>query len=192
MAAVTGTVAEQEQHIHNAETLLSSLQELSLFDTDQHAQCERIMRRIADVNPQYANIGTVRTDGRVACNNVKLKEHTYVGGETFYRRALAVRGFGLGDYRPGRITHVPNIVATLAVYRTDGSLRGVLATGLDLSWLSRTATTTDLPAGSVLAMLDTDGTILFARWTPRATPVAKRHRKRCARSRLEPAGRSRS
>jgi signal transduction histidine kinase len=179
-AAVTSTVAEEEQHVRNAQTLLNSLQELPLFGPAQHAQCERIMRRIAGANEQYTNIGTVGTDGRVACNNVKLKERTYLGGETFYRRALAVRGFGLGDYRPGQITRVPNIVAALAVYRTDGSLRGMLTAGLDLAWLSRTAKTTELPAGSVLAMLDTDGTILFrspgsARYVGRkGTPEALR------------------
>lgn len=159
-AVVDAAVAEQAQRVRSARTLLTGLAELPLFDATRRLQCERLFRRILRVSPQYANLGAVSAGGRVVCSGVRQPTQTDVSEQAFFRRAVAARGFGLGDYIIGPITRVPVVVVAHAIHRADGSLRGVLTAPLGLAWLNRTSDSTHLPPGSVVATFDTDGTFL--------------------------------
>ena len=84
----------------------------------------------------------------------------YVGDRIYFRRALETRDFAIGEYQVGRITGKASVNFGYPVLDDAGHVRAVVVAALDLAWLSELANQAGLPTGSMLTVIDRNGTIL--------------------------------
>ncbi len=141
--------------------LLASRRELRELDG---TRCSELVKGLTAIDPQIANVGAVDLEGRPLCLSVvsasRLKSYKDVA---WFREAMQRDGPYLSKPFYGDITRRP-IVNLVVPLRDDAGQRiGLLGAALDLTALTDGAlSTTGLPPGSVVSLLDGEGTI-FAR-----------------------------
>jgi signal transduction histidine kinase len=84
----------------------------------------------------------------------------YAGDRVFFQQALETRRFAIGDYQIGRITRKATINFGYPVLDDAGRVRAVVFSALDLAWLGQMAARAELPPGSMLTVIDRNGTVL--------------------------------
>src|SRR5262249_4220196 len=76
------------------------------------------------------------------------------------QRALETRDFAIGDYQIGRVSGKATLVFGYPVLDDAGYVRAVVIASLDLAWLNELAKQAGLPPGTILTVIDRNGTIL--------------------------------
>jgi len=136
--------------------------------------------RLADLltrHPTYANVGVIAPNGTVACSALPLAGPVNLADRTYFTRAMASKGFAVGNYQIGRITHKATINFGFPMLSASGRVQSVVFAALDLAWINRLAASADLPPGATLTLVDRQGTILARypdpdRWVGRPAPHA--------------------
>jgi PAS domain S-box-containing protein len=109
---------------------------------------------------------------------------------------VETRRFVVGEQIRGPITGQPTIMFAHPVLDGDGTVRGVVAAGLDLGWLSRIGPRVSLSPESSLLVLDANGVVLTRhpdpeKWTGQhvpATPLVQAIRERRGEGTAETTG----
>ena len=78
----------------------------------------------------------------------------------YFRRAIETRDFAIGEYQIGRITDKATVNFGYPVLDDAGHVRAVVFAALDLAWLNELARQAGLPPGTMLTVIDRNGTIL--------------------------------
>jgi signal transduction histidine kinase len=84
----------------------------------------------------------------------------YVGDRAYFRRARQTRDFAIGDFQIGRVTGKATLNFSYPVLDDAGHVPAVVFAALDLLWLNELAGRAGLPTGSMLTVIDRNGTIL--------------------------------
>ena len=166
--------ADHERLIEAARQLLTALARLPAVRAGNHAACATLFADLLAQYPSYANLGVIGPDGRLVCSGMP-GSLPYVGDRAFFRGALEARSFAIGDYQIGRITGKATLNFGYPVLDKTGRVRAVVFSALDLAWLGRLAAQAELPPGSMLTVIDRNGTVLArypdaARWLGRPMP----------------------
>jgi len=152
---------EQNRLIHETQQLLATVTSLPVVrDADMLPRCSDTVARIRQQNPMYGNIGMVDAAGNVLCSALPFKPGLNVADRPWFRRALAERGFVIGDYLIGRVSGLPSLTLSLPVMDAQGQVQMVVFAAIDLAWVQTLAAKLPLPAGTVVAVVDSNGTIL--------------------------------
>ena len=168
---------EQDRQFESTRQLLVLLSMLPSFQEGDWVRCSSCFAEILKVCPSYQNISVVAPDGNVICSALPLAGPLNVADRYHIKTAIEKRDFTLGHYQINRINGVPNIVMAFPVIGAGGEVRAIISAATDLLWLGRSIAGLDLPPGSVLSVIDRNGTIL-ARYpdeeglTGRAVPEA--------------------
>jgi hypothetical protein len=167
----------QAQFIDKAHQLLFGLAQLPDVRGMDPESCPRLLARIVRKFGVYANLGVAAPNGDVVCSGAPLPGAVNVADRAYFQRAVARRGFAVGDYQIGRITGRASLNVGLPVLERAG-VQGVVFAALDLGWLNQLLSQRDLPAGSVVTVLDGQGTILARhpdpkKWVGRTLPEAE-------------------
>lgn len=160
MNLVRLTAREQSQWIASTRQLLLSLARLPAVKAPGDSSCNRLLAELIRSYPYYTNFGAATPDGRVYCSAFPLKQPVNIADRSYFRRAVQARDFGVGDYQVGRITGIPAINFGYPALDADGNLQAVVYAALNLSWLNQLTTDIEIPAGSVLNVADSRGTLL--------------------------------
>lgn len=158
----TLVAGEEKRLIGETRFLLSILANLPyVFVPELLPRCQESLPRIRQQNRMFANIGMTDPNGMLLCSAIPFASPVNFGDRSWFRRAVAGKGFAIGDYLVGRLTGVPSVVVSYPVYGPDGKLLKVLYAALDLAWLKEMAAGLPLPPGSVVVVADAGGTTLF-------------------------------
>lgn len=152
---------EHGQLLAGARQLLHSLSVMAVVRTPgTAAACHRFVAEVRKLHPYYTNIGVASADGTLFCSALSFSSSINIADRSYFRRALASRGIGVGDYQVGRVTHVRTINVGQAIVDEAGRVRGVVYVALNLDWLNELIAGLDIPPGSTATVFDSNGTVL--------------------------------
>jgi len=152
--------ADHERLIEAARQLLTALARLPVVrGGGDRTACAALFADLLTQYPSYANLGVIDPAGMIICSGLPAGS-TYAGDRVFFRQALETRGFAIGEYQIGRITKKATINFGYPVLDDTGRVRAVVFSALDLAWLGQLAAQAELPPGSLLTVIDRNGTVL--------------------------------
>ena len=152
--------ADHERLIEDARRLLMNLARLPAVRDRNRAACNALFADLLTQHSSYANLGVVDANGSIFCSALPMTGPVYAGDRVFFRRALETRDFAIGEYQVGRITRKATVNFGYPVLDDAGHVRAVVFAALDLAWLNELASQAGLPPGSMLTVIDRNGTIL--------------------------------
>lgn len=166
-------VVDATQHL-----LMSLAQDPAVKRLDVDA-CTRMLEQCYGGRPflYYANIGLIDRGGNLICSAVPHAEQVSLWDRGYFQQALATGQFSVGGYQVGRITGRTSIGFGYPVLSATGEVQAVLFAAVELSWFNRIVEAADLPEGSVLTIIDGEGTILgrsieSEKWVGKRAPEA--------------------
>jgi signal transduction histidine kinase len=152
--------ADHERLIEDARKLLAALSRLPGVREGTRAACDALFADLLTRHSSYANLGVIGADGNVLCSGLPMTGQVYVGDRAYFRRARETRDFAIGDYQIGRVTGKATLNFGYPVLDDAGHVPAVVFAALDLAWLNELASQAGLPPGSMLTVIDRNGTIL--------------------------------
>lgn len=160
MQLVRRITHDQERSINESRQFLTTLAQLPALQRRDATACSQFMANALIQYPRYANLGALTPDGEVFCSALPFAPGTYATNSTWFQRALTSRNFVSSDYHIGGITG--RAVLTVAHVAQDASdaVQAVVFASNDLEWLNSVVTEAQLPAGSVLTVLDRQGRVV--------------------------------
>lgn len=123
-------------------------------------RCRELLVRIRSQNPLFVNIGMADADGNLLCSAMDLDKPVNIANKPAFQRAIESHDFAVGDYLIDPLSRVSSLGMGFPVYSDDNKLRSVLYARIDLGWLRDIVKTLSMPAGTVVAMVGTNGTLL--------------------------------
>ncbi len=154
------TSASIEQTIESSHRLLVALAHLPEVREERAENTGAVFASLLREHAIYANLGLVAPDGQLAASGVPFTGGMDLSDRGWFRRALAQRGFVVGDYQIGRVTRKATLNVACPVYDAAGRVHGVVFAAIDLGYLNGYAARTELPAGAALMVVDRRGVIL--------------------------------
>ena len=152
----------QARFIDSAKQLLTLLADTREVMTGEAAQCASFLKRFVDHSSVYVDLGVAHPDGTVRCRAQTGEEEERLDRSSHFQRALAVRGFAIGDFALRGNLDRKSVGFALPMFSADGHVRAVIFAALDIQWINQLSTESQLPAGVVLSIVDSKG-ILLAR-----------------------------
>ena len=151
--------ADYERVIENARRLLVTLSRLPAVRHLNRAACDALFADLLAQHSSYANLGVIEADGNIFCSAVPT-DQLYLGDRVYFRHAVETRDFAIGEYQVGRITRKASVNFGYPVLNDAGDVNAVVFAALDLVWLNQLAKQAELPPGTMLTVIDRNGTIL--------------------------------
>ena len=152
--------AGHERLIEDARQLLVTLARLPAVHDRSRAACSTLFADLLTQRSSYANLGVIGTDGDVFCSALPMTGRVYAGDRVYFRRAIETRDFAIGEYLVGRISGKPTLTFGYPVLDDGGHISAVVFVAVDLAWLDELASKAGLPPGTMLTVIDRNGTIL--------------------------------
>ncbi len=136
---------------------------------------DEYLARQLRLHPEYLNLGYADTPGRIWCSALPLPDVVNIADRDYFRRAVSGKGFGVGVYQVGRVTHKPSINLGHAVLDAGGDVAGVVYLASDLRITDQISGRMHLPLPDavVVTMLDRNGVVL-ARYPDESALVGTR------------------
>jgi HD-GYP domain-containing protein (c-di-GMP phosphodiesterase class II)/HAMP domain-containing protein len=154
--------SEEHKHlIENGRQILFTLSHIPEVQKLDSAKCERIFSNLLKKSTGYTAFAIARPDGKVIVSAPAAKGAVNFSDRAWFKRTLKSREFVIGEYLIGRISDKPTIILAYPVIGEEGSLKGILAIGLDLEWLNTLISKSSFPGGATLSVIDSEGTILL-------------------------------
>ena len=129
------------------------------------AACDPILAELHALDPTFTNIGLINLDGLVICSAVPQPggQPVSVAAFPWFQNAKRAGQFTVGEPHVGPITGKWVSALTQPVHDDAGNLVGILAMTIDLVRYQSAFGGVNLPPGSVVKILDDNGTVI-ARW----------------------------
>jgi diguanylate cyclase (GGDEF)-like protein len=152
---------EQSRLLDSARQLVLSLSKLPQVRNPRTAQaCSQFLAEVLALHPYYANLGVASRDGSLFCSALAFSESLNIADRSYFRRAVASRAVGVGDYQIGRVTRVSSLNIGQAVLDRAGQVQAVVFVALNLTWLNEMIAGLDLLPGSTASLFDANGTVI--------------------------------
>jgi signal transduction histidine kinase len=153
--------ADHERLIEDTRQLLTTLAHLPAVRDRNPAACSALFADLLAQRSSYANLGVIDADGDIFCSALPMTDPVYAGDRGYFRRIIETRDFAIGEYQIGRITKKATVVFGYPVLDNDAiHVRAVVFAALDLAWLNELAKQAGLAPGTMITVIDRNGTIL--------------------------------
>ncbi|MFH0964639.1 MAG: PAS domain S-box protein [Planctomycetota bacterium] len=146
--------------LENTRKVATVLAQLDEVRGDDAEACGRLL---ADLHPRFAeydNLSVVRADGTVFASGLPFDPELNATALLCFRRAMATRAFAVGEPRISRITKKPTLNFAYPIADSAGNVQRMVIVSMSLKWLTEKLLTEHLPVGTVLSVLDHNGTVL--------------------------------
>jgi PAS domain S-box-containing protein len=153
----------EARFIDSAKQLLSLLAETADVVNGDRAVCSNFLKRFVEHNSAYVDLGIADPNGAVLCRAHAGEPGESVGRSSHFQRALAMRGFGIGDFAVRSAFARKSVGFAFPMFSPDGYVRAVIFAALDINWVNQLAAESHLPDGVALSIVDSKG-ILLARF----------------------------
>ena len=154
--------ADQERLIENARQLLIVLAGLPEVQA-AGPSCDGLLAALVQDFPQYANLGVIAPDGRVACSGISPPRGINLSSRSDIQGVLATGEFTVGEYETGGVTGRPVLNIAYPVHDPEGTVISVVYAALDLANFGEFASASQLSPTRILTVIDRNGTVLVRR-----------------------------
>jgi two-component sensor histidine kinase len=166
--------------LEGSRQLLVAVARLPPVQALESKACSDALRSMLSELPAYTTVGAANRAGWMICSAAgDVSSPPSVRDRTYFRDALLTNGFVIGEFGVGRVTRA-NALPVAQPIHLAGETVGVLVAGLDLNWLDGHLRRRETPIGSVLIVVDRNGTVLASlpdgreRWVGHRLPEAHR------------------
>ncbi len=168
--------SDQTRMIQGTRQLLVGLSELPEVRTRNDRFCSALFADLLKLQPLYANLGAVESDGKLFCSALPITETVNVSSRAWFRGAIRTHDFSAGDYQIDRVSKKATISFGYPVIGSGGRVQAVVFAALNFTWLNQLAAQAQLPQGAVFVVVDRKGTILAhypepEKWIGQSTPA---------------------
>ena len=158
--------ADQDLLAESTHQLLVGLARLPEVHQGDPATCSALFAYLLKQYPPYANLLVTKANGDLWCSATPFSGTVNYADRAWFQDVMGTRNFAIGGYVMGRVTRKPLVTFAYPVLDELGQVQAIIAAGMDLAWLSRFVTQTELPAGSTLTVIDGNGTVLARNLEP--------------------------
>ena len=127
------------------------------------ARCSSYLANLNRLYTLYANLGIIGVDGYTLCHGFDDSKATFLGDRSYFRDAVASRGFVSGEYIFGRLSGKHIFGFALPTLDANGRVNQVAYVVLDLAAMSASIADIRLPTTGRVAIMDRHGTVLAAK-----------------------------
>ncbi len=123
-------------------------------------ECRTLLARLLPLYQGFGNLGVADLTGAVTCSALPTSGPVSIADRRYFKRAVEVRDFAIGEYQVGRIVGEPTINVGYPILDQGGSVQAVVFAAIRLSRLNEIAARSELPPGAAITLVDHGGTIL--------------------------------
>lgn len=152
--------SNQAAQIEAARQLLTAFVRLPQLHANDAAVCNAFLAEMLKAYPLYLNLAVADPNGNLVCSALPFKGSINVADRVYFKNALEMKDFAIGDYQIGRITQRPAINYAYPLRSGSGELEGVVYVAQSLGWLTAALANVEFPRGAVLVVTDRNGTVL--------------------------------
>lgn len=161
MQLVRQIAHDQDEYISESRQFLTTLAQLPALQNFDATACSNFIVNAKKQYPRYANIGALTPEGRVYCSALPFEPGLSAVNSTWFQRAIKTRAFVTSDFHIGGITGRAVITVAHVVPDKSGAVLAVVFASIDLEWLNQVVAAAELPAGSVLTIIDRNGRVVI-------------------------------
>jgi PAS domain S-box-containing protein len=158
---VNDIAGQQQALVAGAEQLATALSLLPPIQSRNPAAATAIFADLLEKNPQYANILVCDKSGVVWASAIPFEGKVSLADRRFFQETLRTGTFSSGEYVVSRMVKRPTMAFGYPVKNRARKLIAVIGIALDLEYIRHIFEKLSLPPGSLLALLDRKGIILF-------------------------------
>ena len=162
-AAAALVASNQQQMAETAKQVLTAVANSPDVLDGNLARCSSYLADLNRLYTAYANLGIVGIDGNTRCHGFDDSKATFLGDRSYFRDAVASRGFVSGEYIFGRLTGKHIFGFALPTLDANGRVNQVAYVVLDLAAMSASIADMRLPPSGRVAIMDRNGTVLAAK-----------------------------
>ncbi len=151
---------EYSRIIGNAQQMLVSLALLPEIQSQDPADCNRLLPNLIQRFPEYSNLGVVRADGIVSCSSSPDQNGRDLSNLPWFAPAIHSANFYTGEYQVRRASQKAVMVLAQPIVDGNGKITSLVTAELSLDWLSHLAVDIRLNNGSSITLIDRDGIVL--------------------------------
>ena len=153
--------ARQEEIIDDARQTLLSVAQIFEYVNPLQINSLKILQEFHRRNPELVSIFMAKPDGSVMASSIAMPKKFTVADRPIYSLVTRQKEFVLGEYQMARVSGKPILSIAYPVLTKRGKIKAIYLTGLDLSRLDRFISKNELPPGSLLSIIDRNGTLLY-------------------------------
>jgi GGDEF domain-containing protein len=152
--------AAQNDVIVSARAFLTVLTGTQVVANPTDPSCNQLLKSIAGPERSIRILSVASREGRVLCASNPEVIGLDISQRPHFIRLVKTGAFVIGDYFMGTRDKAPIIVAALPQLRPDGSFETVVLATLDLKWIGQIASALTVKHGSIMLLVDGNGTVL--------------------------------
>jgi serine phosphatase RsbU (regulator of sigma subunit) len=160
MRLIRIVTSNQAAQIEAARQLLTAFARLPQLHTKDAAACNALLAEMLTAYPLYLNFGVADPNGNLFCSALPFRSPINVADRAYFKTAIEMHDFAIGDYQIGRMTQLPAINYAYPLVGPSGQLEGVVYVVQNLNWLTAALANVEFPPGAVLVVTDRNGTVL--------------------------------
>ncbi|HET9916352.1 MAG TPA: PAS domain S-box protein, partial [Candidatus Binatia bacterium] len=175
---LTNVIAQrQSQLVESVKQMLGLLAQMPEIGKGKPAACGELLRGLLAKTQTYYDIGVVDAAGVVSCRARDSGTSIDLAHRPLVRRVFESKDLVIGSFQLLGNWQRRALLFGYPILDDSGVVRDVLFAALDVKSIDRLAAETNLPAGTVLTILDRNGTILTRvpdqeQWSGRHMPDA--------------------
>lgn len=153
--------AEQGRFLQSTHQLLAALaHSRAVRDRDETA-CSALLGEFLARYALYADLSVSTPNGDIFCNALPFSGSLNLSRFSWFQRTVRSRNFTIGEYQLGPVSNKFVLIVSYPVLDDTGTVLGVAAASLDLTWLGQTETYASLPVGATFTAVDRTGTVIL-------------------------------
>ena len=138
--------------------LLSEIPELR----EAKPGCDERMRSLTRDVSAYSNILRIGPDGRILCSAIPANGNLTYGLLSWWPEMAQKQETRIMGPLWGTLTQKPVLIALKPLFAKDGEFEGAMAVAIDIPHLEKAVRTRHLAGDGVVAIVDSDGTLIAA------------------------------
>ncbi|HRT08455.1 MAG TPA: cache domain-containing protein [Candidatus Paceibacterota bacterium] len=154
---------EEENLLASARQLLFAVAESPHIGPGSSNNPQKTLEEFLALNPQYANLGVVNTNGQLLASTAPAPRSLNLAGESFFRRAVESLEFSVGDIALPPQTPRPTLTFSRPVLDSRGQLTAVVFATIELNFfegLYSQLRRLPIPRDASWTLINTNGLIL--------------------------------
>jgi serine phosphatase RsbU (regulator of sigma subunit) len=160
MRLIRIVTTNQATQVEAARQLMMAFARLPQLHTHDASVCNAFMAEMLAAYPPYINLAVADPNGTLVCSALPFRGVINVADRVYFKMAIQMRDFAIGDYQIGRITQRPALSYGYPLLDSSGQLSGVIILTQNLNWLTAALAHVTFPPGAVLVVTDRNGIVL--------------------------------
>ncbi len=150
----------QRDVIISTRALLQVLAGTGAVSVPSERSCNPLLKSIAELQASIKTLSVATLDGRIVCSNQSSALGLDISQHAHFLEAVKYGQFVVSDYFVGARDVSPLLIAANPQRDKSGTIQSVILATLDLNWTGELAKTLAGRDGSIMLLIDGDGTVL--------------------------------